>query len=177
MDPATASGIPLAVTMPCGMDRMTPESGAPAAPGVTITAHPIVTGGPGIFKSLLTRRKTGRARERQHRAFYRGAGAALNLRRSLRLDRRRESFQCEIALRLYTQRTGCVQADIALACELDVSLAADRHLRVGIYFHVAAVVDGQYCLPHFDLQLVVIERQFVPVGELEIEAAHARFCV
>src|SRR5437016_5201580 len=48
MEPATASGIPPAVTAACGMETITPESGAPAAPGVTITAHPILTGGPGI---------------------------------------------------------------------------------------------------------------------------------
>lgn len=48
-DPATASGIPAASTALCGMVVMTPLSGAPAAPGLTMTAHPTVTGGPDII--------------------------------------------------------------------------------------------------------------------------------
>jgi hypothetical protein len=48
-EPATATGIPETVTLVWGMTTITPLSGGPAAPGVTITAHPIETGGPGIF--------------------------------------------------------------------------------------------------------------------------------
>ena len=49
--PTVASGIPPAVTTAWVMTLMKPESGGPAAPGVRTTAHPIVTGGPGIFVS------------------------------------------------------------------------------------------------------------------------------
>jgi hypothetical protein len=61
MLPATASGMPPAMATACGMTLMNPESGGPAAPGVNVTAHPIVTGGPGILFSRLCSR---------HRAFY-----------------------------------------------------------------------------------------------------------
>jgi hypothetical protein len=43
-----ANGIPLAVTTVCITALMIPLSGAPAAPGVSTTSHPIETGGPGI---------------------------------------------------------------------------------------------------------------------------------
>src|SRR5262252_2638453 len=45
--PTVASGRPPAVTTACVMTVMKPESGGPAAPGDSTTAHPIVTGGPG----------------------------------------------------------------------------------------------------------------------------------
>jgi hypothetical protein len=48
IDPAVASGIPDAVTVACRIVRITPLSGAPAAPGERTTAQPMVTGGPGI---------------------------------------------------------------------------------------------------------------------------------
>jgi len=48
-EPATAIGIPDTVTLLCGMSTITPLSGGPAAPGLTMTAHPIETGGPDIF--------------------------------------------------------------------------------------------------------------------------------
>jgi hypothetical protein len=47
-EPAVASGNPLAVMTGGKMVMMAPISGGPAAPGVIITAAPIVTGGPGI---------------------------------------------------------------------------------------------------------------------------------
>src|SRR5207248_433103 len=50
IEPATASGIPLAVTAVCGIWTITPLSGGPAAPGVTTTAQPMETGGPGITR-------------------------------------------------------------------------------------------------------------------------------
>ncbi len=50
--PATARGIPPAMTEAWGTCTMTPLSGGPAAPGVTITAHPMLTGGPGILTIL-----------------------------------------------------------------------------------------------------------------------------
>ena len=49
IEPAVASGIPLAV-MTGGMTAMmVPVSGGPDAPGLTITIAPMLTGGPGIF--------------------------------------------------------------------------------------------------------------------------------
>jgi hypothetical protein len=48
IDPAVASGMPPAVRNGGKMPTMVPLSGGPAAPGVTITAAPIVTGGPGM---------------------------------------------------------------------------------------------------------------------------------
>jgi hypothetical protein len=54
MLPTVASGWPPAVAMVCRMTVINPESGGPAAPGLNTTAHPIVTGGPGMF--YLTKR-------------------------------------------------------------------------------------------------------------------------
>ena len=48
IEPVIARGIPLAVGPPGGIIVMVPLSGAPATPGDSTTAHPIVTGGPGI---------------------------------------------------------------------------------------------------------------------------------
>ena len=48
IEPATASGMPLAVTNGLRDWMITPVSGAPAIPGVTITAQPMLTGGPGM---------------------------------------------------------------------------------------------------------------------------------
>jgi hypothetical protein len=53
IEPETASGMPPAVTHVWRMPTMTPLSGAPVAPGVTITMHPIETGGPGIAVILV----------------------------------------------------------------------------------------------------------------------------
>jgi hypothetical protein len=48
IEPAVASGIPLAM-MTGGMTAMmVPVSGGPDAPGLTITIAPMLTGGPGI---------------------------------------------------------------------------------------------------------------------------------
>ena len=52
IEPAVASGIPLAV-MTGGMTAMmVPVSGGPDAPGLTITIAPMLTGGPGILRAL-----------------------------------------------------------------------------------------------------------------------------
>jgi hypothetical protein len=51
IEPAVASGMPPAVTAVWRMLTITPLSGAPAIPGVTITAQPRLTGGPGISRS------------------------------------------------------------------------------------------------------------------------------
>jgi hypothetical protein len=48
IDPEVASGMLPAVTVACSTVVMIPLSGAPATPGVTSTAHPMLTGGPGI---------------------------------------------------------------------------------------------------------------------------------
>src|SRR5436190_3848120 len=49
-DPPTASGIPDAVIVDCRIVVITPESGAPAAPGDRMTEQPTETGGPGIYQ-------------------------------------------------------------------------------------------------------------------------------
>jgi hypothetical protein len=51
MDPPVASGMPVAVAALWVIAVIIPVSGGPAAPGLKITLHPIVTGLPGI--SLL----------------------------------------------------------------------------------------------------------------------------
>lgn len=48
IDPVVASGMPPAVISGGKIVIIVPESGAPAAPGVTITAAPRDTGGPGM---------------------------------------------------------------------------------------------------------------------------------
>jgi hypothetical protein len=48
----TANGMPFAVANVCGIVVMTPLSGGPAAPGLTITAQPMETGAPGIVDPL-----------------------------------------------------------------------------------------------------------------------------
>jgi hypothetical protein len=47
--PTVASGCPLAFTTAWVITLMNPESGGPAAPGLSTTAQPIETGGPGII--------------------------------------------------------------------------------------------------------------------------------
>jgi hypothetical protein len=42
--------MPPAVTVLCGIIVIMPLSGGPAAPGLTITAQPMVTGGPDIIR-------------------------------------------------------------------------------------------------------------------------------
>jgi hypothetical protein len=49
IEPAVASGIPPAVNAVCVIATITPLSGGPAIPGVTMTAHPMLTGGPGTL--------------------------------------------------------------------------------------------------------------------------------
>src|SRR5688500_3745613 len=48
IEPAVASGIPLAMMTGGMITIMVPVSGGPDAPGLTITIAPILTGGPGI---------------------------------------------------------------------------------------------------------------------------------
>ncbi len=52
IDPATARGRPETVADVWGTEMIIPESGGPAAPGVRRTAHPMVTGKPGILNLL-----------------------------------------------------------------------------------------------------------------------------
>jgi hypothetical protein len=54
-EPDVASGNPPTVMTGGKMPTIVPMSGGPEAPGVTITAHPIVTGGPGIVAALPLR--------------------------------------------------------------------------------------------------------------------------
>jgi hypothetical protein len=58
IEPAVASGIPAAVITGGKMAMIVPISGGPDAPGVIITEHPIVTGGPGIRLSSRLTAKT-----------------------------------------------------------------------------------------------------------------------
>jgi len=52
-EPTIARGWPDAVGPPGGITVMVPLSGTPAIPGASTTAHPIVTGNPGmVFLSL-----------------------------------------------------------------------------------------------------------------------------
>ena len=46
IDPVTASGMPFATAVVWVIVVITPESGGPPAPGDTVTAHPMLTGGP-----------------------------------------------------------------------------------------------------------------------------------
>ncbi len=71
MEPTIASGMPPDVGPPGGIKVMVPLSGTPAGPGDTITAHPIVTGGPGMF-FLLSCRKIRHPSYFHTGAFYRG---------------------------------------------------------------------------------------------------------
>jgi hypothetical protein len=48
MLPEVASGMPPAVAAVCKTAVMIPVSGGPAAPGLNMTLHPMVTGLPGI---------------------------------------------------------------------------------------------------------------------------------
>jgi len=60
IEPAVASGIPLAM-MTGGMTAMmVPVSGGPDAPGLTITIAPMLTGGPGISFSATKKHKTAK---------------------------------------------------------------------------------------------------------------------
>ena len=52
IEPEVARGNPPAVITGGKIPRIVPVSGGPAAPGVTTTVQPIVTGDPGIFSSL-----------------------------------------------------------------------------------------------------------------------------
>src|SRR5438046_8503507 len=76
--PTTASGMPPAVAIACGTTVMIPLSGAPAAPGLNTTAHPMVTGGPAMPVSRRT--EPGDAREGDLRALDGRAGLALERR-------------------------------------------------------------------------------------------------
>jgi hypothetical protein len=55
IEPEPARGSPPVVTKGGRMPTITPISGAPVAPGVTITMQPIDTGGPGIGVTLVKR--------------------------------------------------------------------------------------------------------------------------
>jgi hypothetical protein len=57
IDPAVASGIPLAVMTGGIMAMIVPVSGGPDAPGLTITIAPMLTGGPGISFSATKKHK------------------------------------------------------------------------------------------------------------------------
>ena len=52
IDPTVAKGSPPPVAMDCTIALITPESGGPAIPGESNTAHPTETGGPGIVAPM-----------------------------------------------------------------------------------------------------------------------------
>jgi hypothetical protein len=52
IEPGIASGMLLHVGPPGGIVVIVPVSGGPESPGERTTEHPIVTGGPGIIRSL-----------------------------------------------------------------------------------------------------------------------------
>jgi hypothetical protein len=54
MLPTVARGMPFAVTHVCVITVMTPVSGGPAAPGLTITVQPMLTGDPGMISFSMT---------------------------------------------------------------------------------------------------------------------------
>jgi hypothetical protein len=56
IEPGSARGMPFAVGPPGGIIVIVPVSGGPERPGESITAQPIVTGGPGIFPFTATKR-------------------------------------------------------------------------------------------------------------------------
>src|SRR6476619_6583248 len=110
------------------MTVMTPLSGAPAAPGLTITAQPMLTGGPGISSSLLVV-SPGSSRRRPSRGAEvggagDGGGGALELRLPLPLDGGRGALQRGGAGRL--------DVDGALGLEVDVAARLQRDGAVGL---------------------------------------------
>src|SRR5262245_28517981 len=103
--PTVASGRPPAVTAACVITLMKPESGGPAAPGLRTTAHPTVTGDPGMADG------SGRA-EARHPGD--ADGRPLDRRRTLTLERGGHPFDRDVLLGLHRHVPARFQADVAL---------------------------------------------------------------
>src|SRR5437867_4282332 len=110
------------MTEACATWTMTPVSGGPAAPGVTITAHPMLTGGPGIAVPLpsLSRREVRGARQREERALHRGRGSPLELGGGLALHADRQALDLHVRPRLDRDAARGLEGQAALAVHLGV---------------------------------------------------------
>src|SRR5260370_6340511 len=103
------------MTAVCRTPLITPLSGAPAAPGVSTTAHPIETGGPGILMPSSSRRAELRgSRDRNHRA--------LESCLALALDTRGYALSLGLVLRAELQISLRLAFHIALRRELESAL-------------------------------------------------------
>src|SRR6266851_645187 len=144
------------MTAVCSTTLITPLSGAPAAPGVSTTAHPIETGGPGILMPSSSRRAELRgSRDRNHRA--------LESCLALALDTRGHALSLELVLR----------AELQIALRLDFYIALRRELEaaLGRNLDVAIAVDGDRRVAQFNRERVVLERQRGAVLQFDMDAA------
>src|SRR6478672_5018198 len=134
--------MPDAVTTVWRMVVITPESGGPAAPGLRITAHPMLTGGPGM--APLRRAELRDAGERDLRAFDLG---------------RRRSLDGGVAPGLERERALGGHLHVARGVHLEVAPGLDRHLAGGLDGDVSVLVhlDGGVAEDHGEL--VVVERE------------------
>src|SRR5262245_16722860 len=156
MLPDVASGMPPAVAMVWVTATITPESGGPAAPGLSTTAHPIETGGPGIGASPSRRRELRHPAEADLRGLQRHL--------CLRFERGLHGLERQRALRL--------DGHVARRAQLEVALRLQPHLALGLDDHVALAIHHDGGLAQGERQRVVADGEGDAARQLEVQPSH-----
>src|SRR5690242_8139855 len=123
------------------MATITPESGGPDAPGETMTAHPIVTAGPGISDLPSPGRDVHEPADVDHRPLERGQAPPLQLEGGVGLRRDAQALDLQLAPRLDGHAAARLQREVGAALHGRVARAGDLDLPVRLDLDVARVVD------------------------------------